>query len=223
MSLPLQLVIFDCDGVLVDSEATAARVCAREVTRLGWTITPEESALHFLGLSLPDMVPVIEAHTGRPVPAGWPRHLAEVMIGALSEDVQPMPGAAAALREVAALGLPYRVASNSSRPEMAVKFARCDLAELVAGRVHSAADVPRGKPAPDVYLAAAAAQGVPPAACLVVEDSVPGTEAAVAAGMTCVGLVPHGDGADLTALGATIIASLADLPPLLRSLVRAAA
>lgn len=223
MPLPLQLVIFDCDGVLVDSEATAARVCAREVTRLGWAISPEESALHFLGLSLPDMVPVIEAHTGRPVPDGWPRHIAEAMVSALAQDVQPMPGAAATLREVKALGLPYRVASNSSRAEMAVKFARCGLAELVADRVHSAGDVPRGKPAPDVYLAAAAAQGVPPAACLVVEDSVPGTEAAIAAGMTCVGLVPHGDGADLAALGATIIAGLADLSPLLRSLTRSAA
>ena len=96
------------------------------------------------------------------------------------------------------------------------------MTDLVAGRVHSAADVARGKPAPDVYLAAAAAGGVPPAACLVVEDSVPGTEAAIAAGMTCLGLVPHGDGADLAALGAGIIRSLAALPPILQAALRRA-
>ena len=219
--LPLQLVIFDCDGVLVDSEGTAARVCAQEVSRLGWSITPEESSLHFLGLSLADMVPVIEAHTGRSVPPAWCAGLARLMAATLAEEARPMPGAGAALRAVAALGLPYRVASNSSREEMRVKFARCGLSELVEGRVHSAMDVARGKPAPDVYLAAAAAQGVPPTACLVVEDSVPGTEAALAAGMTCVGLAPHGDGADLRALGATVIASLDALPGLLRAALAA--
>ena len=132
------------------------------------------------------------------------------------------------LRATAALGVPYRVASNSSRAEMAAKFAATGLAPLVAGRLHSFEDVlaagGRGKPAPDLYLAAAAAEAVPPAACLVIEDSVPGVQAAVAAGMICLGFAPHGDAAPLRAAGvAGVLRSLAELPPILREMLRSAA
>lgn len=220
---PLRLVIFDCDGVLVDSEGAANRLVAAEVTALGWPMTVEQSLEHFMGMTLGDMAPVIERHLGRPLPREWPDRLRDRMLDVLAREVEPMPGAAAVLRGVAALGLPYRVASNSSHAEMAVKFPRCGLDALVAGRVHSARDVARGKPAPDVYLLAAAAEGVPPAACLVVEDSVPGTEAAVAAGMAVLGLAPHGDGADLAALGARVIRSLDEVVPIARAAMRAAA
>ena len=214
---PLQLVIFDCDGVLVDSEGPAARVCAEEITRIGWPMTAEDSMRLFIGCDLPGMLPIIEAHLGRPVPPGWVDHLRLRMIEALSREVLPMPGAADALRAVAALGLPYRVASNSSHAEMAAKFARTGLAPLVAGRAHSFEDVARGKPAPDVFLAAAAAEGVPPARCIVVEDSVPGVRAAVAADMAVLGLDPHGDGAPLRAAGARPVRSLAECIPLIRA------
>ena len=220
---PLRLVIFDCDGVLVDSEAAASRLCAAEITALGWPLTTEQSLEHFMGMTLRDMVPVIERHLGHPVPSGWSEILRDRMLDVLAREVEPMPGAAAVLRAVAALGLPYRVASNSSHAEMAVKFPRCGLDALVAGRVHSARDVARGKPAPDVYLLAARTEGVPPSACLVVEDSVPGTEAAVAAGMAVLGLAPHGDGADLAALGARVICSLDEVVPIARAAMRAAA
>ena len=214
---PLGLVIFDCDGVLVDSEGPANRLVAQEVTALGWPLDVEQSLEHFMGMSLDGMVPVIESHLGHPIPPDWPDRLRLKMLDVLAREVQPMPGAAEVLRGVAALGLPYRIASNSSHEEMAVKFPRCGLSELVAGRVHSARDVARGKPAPDVYLLAARTEGMPPSRCLVVEDSVPGTEAAVAAGMAVLALVPHGDGADLQALGATIIRSLDEVAPLARA------
>ena len=220
---PLRLVIFDCDGVLVDSEGPAARVTAHEVSLLGWPMTADQAMTRFMGLRLSDMPALVAAHTGRPVPPDWVAHVCIRLIETLAQEAEPMPGAAAALQATAALGLPYRVASNSSHEEMAVKFARTGLAPLVAGRVHSAADVGAGKPAPDVFLAAAAAEGVAPGACIVVEDSLPGVRAAMAAGMACIGLDPHGDGQALRAAGAHPIRALSELTLLFRAAMRSAA
>ncbi len=205
---PVEMVIFDCDGVLIDSEALANQVCAEEITALGWPMTGHESMALFMGYRLSDMPPVIEAHLGQPVPPGWIETLRGKLVERLSNESVLMPGAREAIEAVAALGLPYRVASNSSHEEMAAKFARTGLSALVAGRLHSARDVKAGKPAPDVFLAAAAAEGVAPALCLVVEDSVPGTRAAIAAGMQVLGLDVMGDGAVLEALGARPIRSM---------------
>ena len=209
---PLRLVIFDCDGVLVDSEMVSNRVVARACTTLGWPMTTAEATALFMGLRLSDMPPIVEARLGKRVPEGWVEYLRGQIIAALAREAEPVPGAAAVLRGVAALGVPYCVASNSSREEMQVKFARTGLAALVEGRVHAARDVAAGKPAPDLFLAAAAAEGVAPGACLVVEDSVPGARGARAAGMACLGLVMHGDGAAaLAAEGAVPIRTLAEV------------
>lgn len=220
---PLRLVIFDCDGVLIDSELLSGRVVARELTELGWAMTAEESMHRFIGMTLTDMVPVIEAQIARPLPPDFVAGLKARMVAALGAEVEAMTGAEAVLRATAALGLPYRVASNSSHAEMAVKFGRTGLAPLLAGRIHAAGDVGRGKPAPDLFLHAAAAEGVPPGACIVVEDSVPGARAARAAGMACLGLDPHGDGARLRAEGAVPVRDLAELPAIFAAAMRAAA
>ena len=220
---PLRLVIFDCDGVLVDSEGPSARVTAREVSLLGWPITAAEAMTRFMGLRLSDLPALVMAHTGRPVPPGWVEHVRGCLIDTLAHETEAMPGAAAALEATTALGLPYRIASNSSHEEMAVKFARTGLASLVAGRIHSARDVAAGKPAPDVFLAAAAAEGVAPQACIVVEDSLPGTRGALAAGMACIGLDPHGPGEALRTAGAYPIQALSELPALFRAAMRVAA
>lgn len=221
--IPLRLVIFDCDGVLVDSEGPSSRVTAWEVSLLGWPMTPEEAMERFTGLRLSDLPPLVAAQTGRPAPDGWVEHVRSRLIATLAEETEVMPGAADVLRATTALGLPYRVASNSAHEEMTVKFARTGLTPLVAGRVHSARDVAAGKPAPDVFLAAAAAEGVAPQACMVVEDSLPGIAAALAAGMACVGLDPHGSGEALRAAGARPIRALSELPALFRAAMRAAA
>jgi HAD superfamily hydrolase (TIGR01509 family) len=213
---PLRLVIFDCDGVLVDSEPVVNRAVAAELTRLGWPMTGAECQVRFLGLSLAAMMPLIETQLGRPLPAQWDRDLENRLVTVLSKEVELIPGAAAMLADVTRLGLPWRVASNSSHAELGAKFGRNGLADMVAGRLHSHHDVPRGKPAPDLFLAAAAAEGVPPHACLVIEDSVPGVRAAMAAGMTCLGFCPDGDGAHLRAEGAAPFHALPDLPALLR-------
>ncbi len=221
--LPLRLVIFDCDGVLVDSEGPSNRAVAEELTALGWAMTEAQSTQRFIGYQLGGIAEVAEAHLGRKLPEGWVEHLRRRLIDVLANEVEAMPGAAEVLAATAAMGLAVRVASNSSHQEMRVKFDRTGLAALVAARTHSAYDVPKGKPAPDVYLAAAVAEGVPPGACAVVEDSVPGTMAAVAAGMACIGLDVQGDGAELLAAGACVIRELRELPPLFRSAMRRAA
>lgn len=216
-SAPLRLVIFDCDGVLVDSEPIVNRVVAEELTALGWAMTATESHQRFLGLNLGTMVPLIEAELRRTLPVDWERDLVARLIVVLGEEVPLMPGAAEALAATTQLGLPWRIASNSSHAELHAKLGRNGLATLVAGRLHSHHDVAQGKPAPDLFLAAGAAEQVMPEACVVIEDSVPGVRAAMAAGMTCLGFCPHDDGATLLAEGAAPFHSLYDLPALLRA------
>ncbi len=213
----LRLVIFDCDGVLVDSEPIVNRVVAEELTALGWAMTGEESHQRFLGLSLETMVPLIEAALRRALPVDWERDLVARLITVLGQKVPLMPGAAEALAATTQLSLPWRIASNSSHAELHAKLGRHGLVTLVAGRLHSHHDVAQGKPAPDLFLAAAAAEQVAPEACVVIEDSVPGVRAAMAARMTCLGFCPHDDGTTLRAAGAAPFHSLYDLPDLLRA------
>lgn len=214
---PLRLVIFDCDGVLVDSELIVNRVVAEELTRLGWPMTAEESRQRFLGLHLGSMVPLIETALSRRLPPNWEADLVTMLVTVLAAEVPLMPGAAEALADTTRLGLPWRIASNSSHAELRAKLGRNGLSPVVEGRLHSHHDVAEGKPAPDLFLAAAAAEGVPPATCLVIEDSLPGVQAARAAGMTCLGFCPHDDDAVLRRAGALPFHALKDLPALLRT------
>ncbi len=215
------LVIFDCDGVLIDSEPVANRVCAQEISALGWTMDTGESHARFLGMSLSAMVPVIEAHIGKPVPAGWVRYLAMRLADTLAIEAVPIDGAEAALRATTALGLDWRIASNSGPEELAAKFACCGLTALVAGRVHSASEVIArgglGKPAPDLFLAAAAAAGADPVRCVVIEDSAAGITAAIAAGMTCLAYSPDGERPELMRLGGKPFASMRQLEDMFRA------
>lgn len=203
------LIIFDCDGVLVDSEAVANTVIASELTALGWKMTRAESEKNFLGMNISDMKPKIEAHLGHALPEGWSRSLADKIIEEMKTKTVLMPGANLVLKKVTEMGFDWRIASNSSDAEMVVKFACTGLTEIVKGRYISAARViakgGKAKPAPDVYLLAAADAGVAPQNCIVVEDSPLGVRAAVSAGMVCYGLDPHGDGAALRAQGAKAV------------------
>jgi HAD superfamily hydrolase (TIGR01509 family) len=217
---PLRLVIFDCDGVLIDSERIADRVITEELAVIGWPITPAEVHARFLGMRTAEMPPIVEAVIGRPLPDGWVAHVAQRLIVVLGEEVELMPGAVEALDATDALGLDWRIASNSGPRQLAAKFARTQLTERVAGRVLSAnvivAAGGRGKPAPDIFLAAAIAANCAPTACLVIEDSALGVRGAVAAGMQCLGFDPDGDGSHLTAEGAVPFHSMFDIPDLLR-------
>ncbi len=218
---PVRMVIFDCDGVLIDSEALCDRVVAASLTSLGWPVEVEECRRRFLGLSFHDMVPLIEDRIGRSVGGTWVDGIVARLTAVLARESEPIPGAWDALTGTSALGLPWRIASNSSHAEMAAKFACVGWTDTVRGRTHSAAALlargGRGKPAPDVFLEAAAAEGMAPVDCLVIEDSVVGVRAALAAGMMCLGYSPHDDGATLRAAGAVPFRSMWAIPGFLRA------
>lgn len=174
-------ILFDCDGVLADSEALAARVVAEDLAERGWPVSSAECRSIFLGRAVPDMKPVIEARFG-PLPETWPREMARRLTECMARDVIPIPGALAALSRVAQSGIPLACASNSSRSELAAKLDRLGIARVFGNRIFSFEDVARPKPAPDIYQAAAQACGAAPEDCVVVEDSLPGIRAGVAAG-----------------------------------------
>jgi beta-phosphoglucomutase-like phosphatase (HAD superfamily) len=223
--MPLRLVIFDCDGVLIDSEALCDRVVSAELTRQGWHLSPAECHQRFLGLTYADTQAAAEQHLGRSLGASWLDNIVEEVITVMAKEVEPISGAADALIATTALGLPFRIASNSSRPEMATKFSRTGLDTLIpADRIHSAYDLfargKKGKPAPDLFLDAANAEGVTPHDCVVIEDSLAGVTGAIAAGMRCLAYVPEGDGTALTSAGARPFRTMAELPERLDALRR---
>jgi HAD superfamily hydrolase (TIGR01509 family) len=206
----IDAVLFDCDGVLADSEAIANAIVAEDLTARGWTMTREEAEHRFLGLSLPMMVPMIAARIA--IPDDWARTVTLRIVAAMAEQVTPIPGAVAAIAAVRAMGLGHAVGSNSSRAELAAKLARLGLDGIFAGRVVSYEDVAAGKPAPDIWLRCAALVGAAPSRCVVVEDSVTGARAGRAAGMRVLGYAPNGTAAALAAAGAEPFARMEDLP-----------
>ncbi|MCA2220498.1 HAD family hydrolase [Nonomuraea aurantiaca] len=179
--MPVELVIFDCDGVLVDSERISVRVGTAALRELGWSIDEEEYAARFVGCSDEEW----DRAVGE-VPAGWRERLAAAHEAALTAELVPVPGIVAALD---GLSVPVCVASNGSHAKIRRSLELTGLAERFAGNVFSAEDVARGKPAPDLFLFAASALGVPAERCVVVEDSAYGVMAAEAAGMRCLALV----------------------------------
>jgi HAD superfamily hydrolase (TIGR01509 family) len=207
-------VLFDCDGVLADSEMVVNALVAEQLTALGWPLTAAQSRETFLGLALPDMVPRIEARIG-PLPADWVEEMSTLIAHEMTRRTPPMPGAAEAVRAVAAAGLPVAVASNSGRVELVAKMRSLGLATVFGERVFSFEDVDRPKPWPDIYLAAAAACDAAPQDCVVIEDSVPGVRAGIAAGCRVLGFAHETPAGVLAAHGATPFTAMAALPGLL--------
>jgi len=185
---PVSLLVFDCDGVLVDSEPLACRIGAETLTDHGFTITYEEF-LGFVGRSAQDIHAMMETRFGRPVPTDIRAASRERLFAAFRAELRAIEGIAAVID---ALGVPACVASSSDLERLALALGVTGLAPLFGPRVFSATQVTRGKPAPDLFLFAAAQCGVPPAACLVVEDSPAGIAAAVAAGMCPIGFTGGG-------------------------------
>ncbi len=209
-------ILFDCDGVLADTEALHDRIIAEEVTALGWDITAEDAARRFRGQAWEAIQPVIEARLGPDsVPPDFVRNLIARVLRALEEEVDPVPGALAAIAAIRAAGLPVAVASNSSRAELSTKLRRLGLAEIFRGRAFSVNDVERPKPAPDMYRLAAQACGADPHHCVVVEDSVAGARAGRAAGCRVLGFAHATPAEALAAAGAEPFARMEELPRLL--------
>ncbi|HEY7077955.1 MAG TPA: HAD family hydrolase [Solirubrobacteraceae bacterium] len=213
MSRPLELVIFDCDGVLVDSERIAVRVDTELLAELGWPLSEAEVVERFMGRTTDDMLRAIEAEIADLEP-GWEVEFDRRYMAALEAELEPVDGVVEALDAIAA---PTCVASSGTHEKMRFTLGRTGLYERFAGRIFSADDVARGKPAPDLFLHAARTLGADPAACAVVEDSRHGVEAARAAGMRVLaygggGLIPR---AQLAGPGTVVFDDMRELPRLL--------
>jgi HAD superfamily hydrolase (TIGR01509 family) len=207
------LVIFDCDGVLVDSERIAVRVDSIVLGRLGWPLSDAEIIERFMGRSEAYMVGEIEAALGRPLAAGWDDEFAPLYREALEAELEPVDGVTEALDRISA---PTCVASSGTHERIHFTLGLTGLLERFDGRIFSSVDVANGKPAPDLFLHAAASLGADPSRCAVVEDSVYGVQAARAAGMRAFGyaggLTPA---ARLAGPATTVFSDMRELPALL--------
>jgi HAD superfamily hydrolase (TIGR01509 family) len=215
----LPLVIFDCDGVLVDSEPIAIAHAMSVLSELGWKVTERDVVSRFVGRSDSYMRDAAAAHIGRPLNE-WGQLYTEALLSRLKDEAVPVPGIVDALAR-----LDYRscVASSGSHRKIQTTLSAAGLLDQFAGRIYSSQDVSNGKPAPDLFLHVARAEGVDPTDCIVIEDSRFGALAAQAAGMACVGYVgsTHPDRFDGT--GAVAITSMKDLPAAVDSIARALA
>ncbi|HXD40064.1 MAG TPA: HAD family phosphatase [Ramlibacter sp.] len=194
-------VLFDCDGVLVDSEPITNSVLRDMLEELGWQLTPEECMRIFLGKAVKDERGIIEAHTGQPLTEDWLVRFRERRNRELMEGVQPIAGAVEAVARLhRRLQGRIACASGADRFKVELQLEKCALMPYFKGRIFSGHELARSKPAPDVYLAAAAALGVETARCVVVEDTVTGVAAGVAAGACVFGYSPPEAGHDAPAL-----------------------
>jgi HAD superfamily hydrolase (TIGR01509 family) len=174
------LIIFDCDGVLVDSERLSIRVDAIYLERLGWPMSEEEIVERWVGRSDADMRTEIEAHIGRPIPPDIDEEFSRIYREIFDRELAPVDGIREALD---AITIPRCVASSGKHDNIRKNLALTGLSGYFGERIFSATDVEHGKPAPDLFLLAAGTLGAEPTRCAVVEDSVYGVEAALAAGM----------------------------------------
>jgi HAD superfamily hydrolase (TIGR01509 family) len=176
------LVIFDCDGVLVDSEMLSAGVLMAMMAEVGFPITESEFRADFLGRSFANAAARAETRYGQPLPDDFQLLYRERLLARMRQDLKPMAGVFAVLDHIA---VPYCLATSSSPQRLAVSLEVTGLARYFQGRSYTASEVEHGKPAPDLPFHAARAMNVVPHRCLVIEDSEMGIRAAQAAGMAC--------------------------------------
>jgi HAD superfamily hydrolase (TIGR01509 family) len=209
----IELVIFDCDGVLIDSERLGVRVDVMALHELGWPLSEAEVIARFVGRSDRENQAAIEAHLGRRLPEGWAEQVEERYRQAYAAELTPVDGVLEALDRIT---LPSCVASSATHAHLRYTLGLTGLYERFAGRVFSAEDVGRGKPAPDLFLHAAAQMGAEPTGCVVVEDSRPGVEAARAAGMRALAFAGGLTPAELlSGLDTVVFDDMRELPELL--------
>ena len=205
------LVIFDCDGVLVDSERLAVRTEAEILSGLGWPLTESDIVERFVGRSAGHMHREIERHLGRDI--DWESEFEPRYREVFERELAAVPGVIEALEEITT---PVCVASSGSHVKMQFTLGRTGLLDRFEGRIFSADDVANGKPAPDVFLLAAERMGAKPERCAVVEDSVSGVTAGLAAGMAVFAFAGGVTRAELLAIGdAVVFEDMRDLPAFL--------
>lgn len=209
-------VLFDCDGVLVDSEPPSFDLLVADLRAHGVTMPREEIETTYIGGTIPGLFLKARA-LGVPLPDGWPEDFYARLYAILRTGTPLVPGVEAVLDRLDAAGVPYAVGSNGTHAKMEITLGQHPgVMRRLEGRLFSGQDLGCPKPAPDLYLHAARALGVAPERCAVIEDSPTGARAAQAAGMACFGHDAHGTaGAALAAVGAVTFRSMEELPALL--------
>jgi HAD superfamily hydrolase (TIGR01509 family) len=213
MIAPFELVIFDCDGVLVDSERLAVRLFVALGAELGWPLTEAEVIENFIGRSIRSNIEHVASRVGPERAALWYERFRERHRAAVDAELAPVEGI---LDVLESLTLPSCVASGGSHDTLRHTLGRTGIYPYFEGRIFSASEVRHGKPAPDLFLHAARQMGVPPSACVVVEDSKFGVQAARAAGMRALGFAGGLTPAHwLEGPNTTVFHAMRDLPGLL--------
>ena len=214
--MAVALVIFDCDGVLIDSEPIANRVLGAQLARIGLRLHPDEVMRRFVGRTRAGCLELAAALLGRELPAGFANAWDQALFAAFAAELRAIDGVQDA---IASIATSICVASNSSRERMRVSLGAAGLLARFEGRMFSAQEVARPKPAPDLFLHAAASMGAAPGDCAVIEDTPTGVEAAVAAGMAVFGYAggAHSSAHALAAAGAIVFRHMRELPALLRA------
>ncbi|HVB47246.1 MAG TPA: HAD-IA family hydrolase [Burkholderiales bacterium] len=210
--LPFELLILDCDGVVVDSEPLTMRVLGEMLDELGVAIEAEEADRRFIGTTFDRTLELIAELLGLPLPGDFVTSYRARTFAALEAELKPVPGIEAALNQIT---IPYCVASNGPHVKMRKTLGVTALLPRFEGRMFSSSDVERGKPFPDLFLFAARYFGVSPDACLVIEDSASGIAAARAAGMSAYGFSARTPDETLLAAGAhRVFSGMSALPAL---------
>jgi len=211
------LIIFDCDGVLVDSERLAAQTMEESLRVLGIDMTYAEIRREFVGLTWKDTIIKIEERLGSAIPEDWPRRTQQQDRKRFLTELQPVPGVRSVIDRLRDEALPYCVASSGEPSKMNATLGATDMLHLFEGVIFSATMVERGKPHPDLFLYAAEQMGHAPEGCVVIEASVYGVRAGRAAGMRVFAYTgdPHSDEKILAEAGGEPFDNMADLPHLL--------
>ncbi len=214
-------ILFDCDGVLVDSEHISNGVLRQMLGEMGWQLTSAECMRLFIGKLVQDQGPLIEAKTGQKVDDAWIEAFRKRRNAALHASLVAIPHIESALNKLQVVyGTKMACASGADRGKVVLQLTKTGLLHFFEGRIFSGVEMPKSKPAPDVYLAAAAALGVDSKRCAVIEDSTTGATAGVAAGCTVFAYCPdelgHSSAQAMRDVGAShVFTSMADLPALM--------
>lgn len=204
------LVIFDCDGVLVDSEPLSNAVMAEHITRLGWTMTGTDAIQRFKGRTMAQVHQIIEIHLDRQIDPAWRDAFHRDQEDRMRHELRAVSGVKALIARLQGVDLNTCVASQGRHEKMAISLGATELFDIFEGRIFSAVDVPNPKPAPDLFLHAANQMGALPHRCVVIEDSVTGIDAARAAGMRVIGYDADSSGA-LRKPTVTVVSTMDDI------------